>query len=106
MRGRRGISEDKKQEMVKRLTDTFDSFKEIADDLGVSASLVAKVNQGMVKAYAKYYDGTFPIRFTTEERNELIGIKYSRGSSIEELAKEFHITIMIVVKVLKEQNLI
>ena len=108
-RGRKGYDDDTAKEIIHELNTTFKSFKDIAEEVGVSVSLITKINNGEVQKYHKFYDGTFPIRLTTKERNEVIYRLYKKNKSIEEIMEMFNVsfsnaTVIISRKMKKEKD--
>jgi uncharacterized protein (DUF433 family) len=66
--------------------------------------MISKVNVGMVKSYSEYHVGSFPIRLKTNLRDELLVEKRREGATVDELAEEFNISLMVVVKILSKKD--
>ena len=93
------LNVEERKEVVRLLRDTFKKFKTIAKECGISLSSLYSINKGESKHYNELYDGTFPIRFTNEEKEKLIIGRHKQGATTRELMKEFNMARTTLEKI-------
>lgn len=90
--------------VVDKLKNSKLSKKEIARLIGCNASSITRIDKGAVEKVRKIYEGEFPIRQTTAQRNAKMYEYFNRTRDLEATALKFDLSPVTVNNMVSKEE--